>query len=266
MIPGDTHVHSCFSSDSQATMEENVLSAIDKGMPWICMTDHIDYDFPEPEMVFEFEMAPYFETLSELKEKYKDRIEVLAGVEIGMLKEAKKKNEYLIRSYPFDFCIGSQHLVFNRDPYYPDVFEAHTDREVYREYFEETLDNIRAFHSFDSLGHLDYVLRYGKEVKHYRYSEFAEVLDEILKLLLRYNIALEVNTAGLRKGLRTTNPQVEVLKRYRELGGTLITIGSDAHQSYYIGYGFDYTAGLLKSLGFTHTARYVSHHPKFTPL
>ena len=92
------------------------------------------------------------------------------------------------------------------------------------------------------------------------------MLDEILKLLVKYNIALEVNTAGLKKHLGFANPQPEVLRRYRELGGTLITVGSDAHRTGFIGYGFEETAKLLKSIGFSHVVYYKAHRPNFVKL
>ena len=266
MTFGDTHVHSSFSTDSETPIEENILTAIEKGLPWICMTDHIDWDYPVDEETFDFDVAAYFETIGDLKETYGDRIRILTGVELGMQPHLKDRYEALLKAWPFDFCIGSQHLVNGYDPYYPVTFEGKTDREVYRAYFEETLENIKIFHSFDSLGHLDYIIRYGKERRRYRYSEFADVLDEILKTILKYNIALEVNTAGVRKRLGGPNPQIEVLKRYRELGGTLVTLGSDSHKSFSLGYAFDSVTEMLRSVGFTHIAVYIGRHPKFVKL
>lgn len=266
MTLGDSHVHSSFSTDSETPMEENVLAAIEKGLPWICMTDHVDYDYPVDNLTFEFDMDEYFDYINELREKYGGRIQIYAGVELGMQPHLKDRYEALIKAYPFDFCLASQHLVNGCDPYYPTAFEGRTDRDVYRAYFEETLENIRSFHSFDSLAHLDYIIRYGKERRRYRYSEFADVLDEILKTILKYNIALEVNTAGVRKRLGAPNPQLEVLRRYRELGGTLVTIGSDSHKAYSLGYAFDSVSEMLRSVGFTHIACYVARHPKFVKL
>ena len=266
MIFGDTHVHSSFSADCSTPMEENVLAAIDKGLPYICLTDHIDYDFPVGDEVFDFDKAEYFETIDSLKRKYRDKIRVLAGVELGMQPHLKVPYEALLKDWPFDFVIGSQHLVRGNDPYYPETFEGVSDKEIYRAYFEEMLNNIKQFHGFDALGHLDYIIRYGKERRGYRYSEYADLLDEILKLLLKYNIAVEVNTAGIRKRLGFPNPQPEVLRRYREMGGTLVTVGSDSHKSYSIGYGFEQTAALLKSIGFTHIVCFEARHHQFIKL
>ena len=266
MIFGDTHIHSTYSADCETPMEEDVKAAIDAGLPYICFTDHIDYDYPYPDEVFEYDMAAYLKNIAALREVYGDRIAIYAGAELGMQKHLGPRYEALIRRWPLDFCIGSQHLVDNCDPYYPETFRDRRDSEIYRAFFEETLNDIRSFHSFDALGHLDYIVRYGKERRFYHYSEYADVLDEILKLLVKYNIALEVNTAGLKKHLGFANPQPEVHRRYRELGGTLITVGSDAHRTGFIGYGFEETAKLLKSIGFSHVVYYKAHRPNFVKL
>lgn len=263
---GDTHLHSSFSADCETPMEENVLAAIKAELPYICMTDHLDYDYPYPNEVFEYDIAVYLKEIERLRGLYGDKIKIYSGAELGMQPHLGKTYEELIKTWPLDFCIGSQHLVERHDPYYQNTFEGRHDNEVYRRFFEETLENVKRFHAFDSLGHLDYIVRYGKERRYYHYSEFADILDEILKLLVKYNIALEVNTAGLKKHLGFANPQPEVLKRYRELGGTLVTIGSDSHKSLFVGYGFGETAKLLKSIGFSHIVYYESHRPRFVKL
>jgi histidinol-phosphatase (PHP family) len=264
---GDTHVHSTYSTDSETDMEEMVRKALEAGLPHICFTDHIDYDYPVEGILFDFDMKDYFQRIADLNDRYRGKILILAGVELGMQPQLDKRYDALLKKYPFDFVIGSQHLVGRSDPYYPSTFEGKTDAQVYRAYFEETLKNITVFRSFDALGHLDYIVRYGKFKTHsYSYAAYADVIDEILKILVKRNQALELNTAGLRKQLGFPNPSPEVLRRYRELGGTLVTVGSDSHKPYSIGFGFDEAGELLKSCGFTHYAYYVNRKPVFVKL
>lgn len=267
MTIGDTHVHSRYSTDSETPMEDMVKKAVEEGLPHLCFTDHIDEDYPVEGVKFGFDVPSYFEEINTLREKYKDRILVLAGVELGMQLQLTERYAKLTKQYPFDFVIASQHLVGECDPYYPSTFEGKTDAQVYRKYFEETLKNVEAFGAFDALGHLDYIVRYGKYKTHsYSYSAYADVIDEILKTLVRKNKALEINTAGIRKSLGFPNPSPDVLKRYRELGGTLVTVGSDSHKPYSIGFSFREAGELLKECGFTHYAYYVNRNPVFVKL
>ncbi len=263
----DMHVHSCFSTDSDADMEDMVKAAAGAGIPVMCFTDHIDYDYPVPGITFDFDGEKYRAEIERLKNKYKDKIEILMGVELGLQEHLAERYKKLLAEYPFDFVIGSQHLVKDKDPYYPDTFEGKSDSEVYREYFESMLKDVRAFHDFDSLGHLDYVVRYGKKKSHsYNYRDYADIIDEILKILVKNNISLELNTAGLRKMLGFPNPHPDILKRYRELGGTCVTVGSDSHKPHSLGYSFSEAAEILKSCGFTHYVYYEKRQQKFVKL
>ena len=266
MIPADLHVHSAFSADSETPMEDSIEEALKKGLSYICFTDHIDYDYPVDDLVFDFDLPAYFDALDRLKEKYRGRIEILTGVELGMQKHLGPRYEELVKARPFDFVAASQHLVNNMDPYYPETFACRHDREVFGDYFRETLEDIRLFEDFDALTHLDYIVRYGKEERTYALEDYREVIDEILKILIRRDKALEVNTAGIRKRLGDPNPKREVIRRYRELGGRLITVGSDSHKAYSIGYGYEETFRILKDCGFREMAVYKNRRPQLVPI
>ncbi len=264
---GDVHVHSKYSTDSDAEMEDSVIQAVGLGLSYLCFTDHIDYDFPYENVSFEFDVEEYLRSIHGLQEKYGGRIRILAGVELGMQPHLGPRYRQLLKDYPFDFAIGSQHLVGNQDPFYPETFEGKSDSEVYRAYFEELLANIKLFHEFDTLGHLDYIVRYGRhKARAYSYRQYADVIDEILKFAVRSNLAIEINTAGLRKQLGFANPHPDVLKRYRELGGTLVTIGSDAHKVHALGFALDTAREILRNCGFTHTVYYERRKPVFVKL
>lgn len=263
----DMHMHTEFSSDSCAKLEAMADCAISKGIKTICITDHIDWDFPEKNMVFDFDVDAYDRTIRNAKEKYRGKLEILMGVELGLQPHLADRYTQFLKQYPFDFVIGSVHLVNNRDPFYPEAFAGMTDQQAYRAYFENVLQNVQAFQGFDSLGHLDYIVRYGKsKAKDYRCAEYLDIIDEILKVLIEKDKALEVNSAGYRKNLGVPNPHTDIIKRFKELGGERITVGADAHKPSHIGYDFRRTAQVLKNCGFVYYTKYVGRRPVFVKI
>ena len=163
MIKADFHMHTSFSSDSETMPEKMVEEAIRMGLKTICFTDHQDFDFPGEETLFLFDTATYFRKMKKLREMYRDKIDIRIGVEIGLQPHLGNAYKEYVSSYPFDFVIGSVHVVNQMDPYYGEFFEDKTDAEAYRQAFLETLTDIRAIKDFDVLGHIDYIVRYGKE-------------------------------------------------------------------------------------------------------
>lgn len=273
-IIADFHLHSSHSGDSTAAMETQILSALDKGIEIMCFTDHYDPDFPYDNLpdlspgTFELDYAPYRQEFLMLRDKYRGRIDLRFGIEIGLQAHLGDFLRSYFNEHPdYDFIIGSNHLCGGVDPYYPVFLEGRTEKEALTLYFEETLANIRAFDGIDSCGHLDYVSRYlPHRDEIYSYRAFSDLIDPILKEITERGIALEINTAPLSKGMRFFNPVPDILTRYREMGGELITIGSDAHVPEKIAGHFDETAGILRSLGFTHYAVYKERKPQMLPI
>lgn len=267
----DSHLHTCFSTDSESRPEDMIEQAIRMGMKELYLTDHLDMDYPQDpetgEIPFQLDMEEYRKKTEELREAYRKQTELRFGVELGLQKHLKNRLEDCVRRYPFDFVIGSLHLLDGKDPYYQDSFPDLTDEELYRSYFRAAAENIRNFHEFQAFGHLDYVVRYGKnKEQNYSYAEYHEEIDEILRLLVKYGIALEVNTGGLKYGLGFPNPHPEILKRYRMLGGELVTVGSDAHEPRYVGYEFETARELLKEAGFRYYTQFRNRRPIFRQL
>ena len=270
-ILSDCHLHSSHSGDSTAPMEEMILQGISQGLTTMCFTEHNDFDYPvtelDPEGKFELNTDAYLYDLIRLREKYEGQIRLLFGLELGLQPSVVRKNAILAKSYDFDFIIASSHLVRGRDPYYPEYYEGRTDEEAYREYFESILENIRKFSNFDVYGHLDYVVRYGRtRDEHYSYAQYSDIFDEILKLLIEKEKGIELNTGGLKKGMRDVHPCTDVIKRYKELGGEIITIGSDSHDTQHIAESFDRASEILKSCGFTYYTIFEKRVPEFQKL
>lgn len=268
MIIADYHVHSHFSSDSTATMEEMVEKSISLGMKKICFTDHMDYDFPkEYGLPFVFNPEEYFPELERIADRYKDQIKVLKGIELGLQPYLADRYKQLMDIYDFDFAIGSSHLVNKIDPYQPAYWVNITSEEGINAYFQSIIDNVKAFSEFQVYGHLDYVVRYAPDKnKSYSYLKYADIIDEMLKAIIHAGKGIEINTAGFKYGLGYAHPQTDVLIRYKELGGELITIGSDGHKPEHLGYDFPRAEELLISLGFEYYTTFEKRKPFFHKL
>ncbi len=270
-VTADCHLHSSFSGDSDTPMEEMIQKGIALGLTTMCFTEHMDYDYPEapdnPGNLFLLNTDSYLYDLARFKEKYRDKIRLLFGVELGLQPHIARRNAAYAKSYAFDFIIGSSHVCQGRDPYYPSFFEGRSEEEAFLEYFTSILRNLEKFSNFDVYGHLDYVVRYGKNLdQNYSYEKYRDIFDEILKTLLEKEKGLELNTGGIKKGLRDFHPCMGILKRYRELGGEIITIGSDAHAPRHIADSFSRAAEALKACGFRYYTVFEKRTPEFIRL
>ena len=277
MIQADMHMHTWFSTDSEACPRDMADEAVRKGLKTICFTDHFDKDDLEWGEEGIFDVDAYFVEMQKLQEEYAGKLNIRIGIELGLRTYLKDYYEELTKKYPFDFVIGSVHNVpykkdaegniLYTDPAAEKLFTERTDKEAYRLMMETTLGNVRISDCFQTLGHLDYVVRYGKSrEKEYSYTDYADIIDEILKLLIEKEKGLEVNSAGLKYGLPFAHPHPDVLKRYRELGGEIITIGADAHKPEHIAYDFAKAEEILKSCGFKYYTEFFEQKPVFKQL
>ena len=267
-ITADCHLHSSFSGDSDTPMEEMILRGISLGLETMCFTEHHDIDYPDspdgPGSIFLLNTDSYLYDLARLKEKYQDKICLLFGVELGLQPEILRKNAVYAKSYEFDFIIGSSHICHGKDPYYPAFFEGRSEEEAYREYFTSILENVKKFSNFDVYGHLDYVVRYGPAGdRDYCYEKYRDIFDEILETLLENGKGIELNTGGIKRGMKDFHPCTDILKRYRQLGGEIVTVGSDAHDTDQIAASFSRAAEVLKSCGFRYYTLFRNRTPEF---
>lgn len=267
-VNADFHLHSSFSGDSTTPMEDMILKGIELGLSTMCFTEHLDMDYvcsnSEDEGIFELNTDSYLYELAKYKEKYAGKIRLLFGVELGVQPHLKRELAVYAKSYDFDFIIASSHLCNRKDPYYPSFYEGRADAEAYREYFSSIPDNLKAFDNFDVYGHLDYVVRYGKtKDENYRYEDYSDILDRILETLIEKGKGIEINTGAISYGLKELNPCTDILKKYRALGGEIVTIGSDAHTPERIAEGFGRAAEILTACGFRYYTTFEKRSPEF---
>ncbi len=263
----DTHIHTSYSGDSDAAPEEVVKKAIELGLPGICITDHLDLDFPETPGFVPLDEEGYDAGIRHLQEQYRDTYPVCFGIEMGLQPHLAQAHRDFLDAHDFDFVIGSSHAVHGFDPYNPSFYEGRDESDAYWEYFKSITENIPAFDDFDVYGHLDYVVRYGPtQNQHYSYAQYREIIDEILQLLIEHGKGIELNTAGFRYCLGHPNPTEDILARYRELGGEIVTVGSDAHRPEDIAYAFDRVPAILKDCGFSYYTIFRGRKPEFIKL
>ena len=270
-IKADFHLHSNFSGDSKTPMEQMIQKAIDLNLKTMCFTEHHDTDYPDANgnFVDTFTLNPdsYLYELLKLKEKYANQIQILFGLELGLQPHLKRTNQMFARAHDYDFIIGSSHISKGKDPFFQSFYEGRTEALAYQEYFESILENIKCFYDYDVYGHLDYVVRYGPtKNKNYSYSQYADLFDEILKLLIENEKGIELNTGGLKYGLGEPNPCFQIIKRYKELGGEIITVGSDAHAPEHIAYDFSIAESILKDCGYRYYTIFEKRMPEFITL
>lgn len=262
----DVHMHCGFSNDSEARPEDMVESAIAKGLSVICFTDHYDKDNLDWGDEAIFDVESYFQKMIELQEEYRDQIDIRIGAEIGMQPYLAEYYQDFMAQHPFDFVIGSVHSVLEHDVAL-DFFQKHSDPEGYRIYFEEMLQDVQKIKAYDVLGHLDYIVRYSNQgSKSFDLNDYMDIIEEILKQVIAHGKGIEMNMSGLKYGLGAPHPQQEIIKRYRELGGEIITVGADGHIPEHIAYDFHLADDILKSCGFKYYTEFKGRKPVFVKI
>lgn len=262
----DVHMHCGFSNDSETRPEDMVESAIAKGLSVICFTDHYDKDNLDWGDEAIFDVESYFQKMIELQEEYRDQIDIRIGAEIGMQPYLAEYYQNFIAQHPFDFVIGSVHSVLEHDVAL-DFFQKHSDPEGFKIYFEEMLQDVQKIKSYDVLGHLDYIVRYSNQgSKGFDLNDYMDIIEEILKQVIAHGKGIEMNMSGLKYGLGAPHPQPEIIKRYRELGGEIITVGADGHIPEHIAYDYHLADDILKSCGFKYYTEFKGRKPLFVKI
>ena len=221
----DSHIHTEFSADSEMKAQDALREAERQGLGLV-FTEHLDYDYPSAGTEeFIFDPAAYWAAYESLRAKGN----LSLGVEMGMMASAREKNAAFVQRVPFDFVLASIHFLDVKDLYFPETFEGREKAEMYHEYFTVMRDEIYAHPFINALAHIDYIARNAPfDNPEISYGEFTEDIDAVLRALVETDTAIEINTRRLSapRGIKELAP---IYRRYRELGGRYVTIGSDAH-------------------------------------
>jgi histidinol-phosphatase (PHP family) len=236
--------------------------AIQRGLRGIALTEHAEW-YPGDDAYGYLSMPDYFTNLREVQEQSAGELTVLAGIELGNPQDFPTEVTPLLQAWPFDIVIGSVHWIDNLAGWEHPFFERGISA-AYQRYFEETLVMVDQA-EYDILGHLDLVRRDSwtlfqqiLPLKNYR-----DIIHQILESLIERGKGLEINTSSLRKGMAETLPNLEVLRWYKELGGKVLVLGSDAHRAADIGSGFELARDMICAAGINQIAvfrqRQISH-------
>ena len=243
----DSHIHTEFSADSEMKAQDALREAERQGLGLV-FTEHLDYDYPAAgREEFIFDPAAYWAAYEPLRAGGK----LSLGVEMGMMASAREKNATFLQRVPFDFVLASIHFLDVKDLYYPETFEGREKAEMYHEYFTVMRDEIYAHPFINTLAHIDYVARNSTfDNPEISYGEFSDEIDAVLRALIETDTTIEINTRrlGTPRGIKELAP---IYRRYRELGGRYVTIGSDAHVPVGIGRSYDRARELARIFDLT---------------
>lgn len=235
-------------------MAAMVESARRLGLGGLALTEHAEW-YPGDEAYGYLDLDAYFRELSAVRTTYGDRMAILAGVELGNPHEFPEAATTLVQQWPFDLVIGSLHWLDGLPGWTSEIFERVGIEATCRRYFDDLLVMV-AQADYDILGHIDLVRRDVWDLFQHvlDLGPYTQVIDQVLRIVIERGQGLEVNTSGLRKGLTSPVPGLEILRRYRALGGEILVFGSDGHRPAHIGYGFDVARDLARAAGFDRVA------------
>jgi histidinol-phosphatase (PHP family) len=260
----DDHVHSLHSADSQTPVLAICQAAAIRGLRGLCLTDHFDTD-PNDWGYGHYDWDMIVRSVDQARAIYGEQLALQVGAEVCFQPCFSRRVADFLAACPLDYALGSVHYV-QREFVHPDYFRRRSPHEAYARYFA-AVEELVTSGLFDALGHLDLAKRYAHEVcGPFDPSPHWEQIERILRLMAGNGMALEVNTSGWRQGPAEPFPGEAIVRRFVELGGTRITLGSDAHLAADVGRDLVRALDLLRSAGLTHITRYVQRQPVLIPI
>ncbi len=259
----DYHTHTFFSDDCSVSMADMIEAACKAGLKEIAITDHYDPDYPDKAFPFDLDFQRYHKELNKAVEKYKDKIKIVKGIEIGIQHgKSLKKCKTEANAFNYDFILGSFHCAEGYDLYGTSFFKNRSVEKSYEAFYLYMLSCLKEYKDYDVLSHFNIIDRYSERIP--EDSVYMDIVDEILKLVISDGKGIEINTSSFRynMGERTT-PAKNILQRYKELGGEIITTGSDAHKTSDVNYKLDYAREMIKSAGIKYITTFEKRKPNF---
>ncbi len=284
----DYHIHCEFSDDSREPMENQIERAIELNLDEICFTDHVDYgikkDWDEGDIQYRegdgmngivdkdpianVNYPKYFAKIHAMQKKYANIITIKQGLEFGIQTITIDKFNTLFNRYrdELDFVLLSMHQVDNQEFWTQDFQRGRTQKEYNEKYYREIYEVQKVFKDYSVLGHLDLLIRYDK-CGIYPFENVKDMIVEILKLAIANNKGIELNTSSWHYGLSDTQPSRAILKLYKDLGGKIITVGSDAHATSFLADHLDDAYAILRDeIGFVEFCTFNHMTPVFHSL
>ena len=259
----DYHMHSRVSFDGKSDALDMALAAKERGLEEICFTDHIDHEINVEKEIMVFDQQVYNETYNNLEVP---GLKIRRGVEYGLKIGNRQQLLEDLKRYPFDFVLGSVHFVKEEDVYLEPYWVGKSLQEAYREFMEETLICVQEHEDFDVLGHLTFICKGRgnpyKELLYYK--DHREIVDEILRELARKGKGMEINTSGVDR-CGGFLPTADFFRRFKELGGEIVTIGSDAHNAERVGQYAGEACEIMKEI-FGYVCTFEKRQPIFHKL
>lgn len=264
-VRADYHTHTRFSPDSRCEPEALCRAAAEKGLREIAVTDHFEF-FPPGKFAdghYGFEtFAAQQAALARCREQFVGRLTVRSGIEVGQPQCDPEGAARLMEAFSFDYVIGSVHKMKGVDLGLIDYPDEKIPALVGENF--EMLRVLAETGDFDCMGHIDIIKRYAAvKGKRIDLLDYQDALDPVLRALACRGKGLEINTSGLRQAARETLPAARLLRRFRELGGEILTIGSDAHRPEDVGAGFETALAEAKAAGFRYLALFAERKPSF---
>ena len=264
----DYHIHTKSSADSTAEPADMVRAAKAAGLSGICITNHADINPFLPPDHFPFDIDEVESDLdAAVAEGERIGMPVARGIEIGVMRETVGEYKKFMRGRRYDFIICSQHFIHGEDPYDGNYYDGKTRREAYEEYLRESIATVRAYQDYSVVGHIGYVAKYGPGEPPYilDMAEYKDYLDELLRAVIDAGRGIEANTSAIA---RTGEPMAaySVIKRYIELGGEIVTTGSDSHEPSRVGENIRAVTERLAALGVKYICTFKDMEPHFSKL
>jgi len=272
MVLFDSHIHTLNSHDGKSKADDICNSAMKFGLSGIAITDHCDINAYVKENL-KGRITSSVRDVDIAKEKYKTKLKISKGIELGQPLFNKEYAFEILNFFDFDFVLGSVHelrdavLSINHRHIDYSALSNEKINEYLNKYFIEVYETIEFGH-FDVLAHLTLLLRYtnGKAKRNITLDQHKEIITEILTLLVEKDIGLELNVSGLNTDWKESMPNKEILQMFKNLGGSIVTIGSDAHISDNVGIGIREGIELLKEIGYNYYAFYENRTPKMVKI
>ena len=260
MIRTDIHTHTKFSADGRNSIEEMIAAAMQKGLAWYGISEHFNYDYDRLHLTIDGQEVPpfderaYFTRARELQKQLRGKLHLLVGAEFGYDYANTTLQRYIEteQEYSPDFVVNSVHTCLGMDCYFPHYCVGKSKEYAYNAYLYRVLESLDAPYRYDIVAHVGYCSRNATYPDpKLRYEDYADVLDEILKRIIARGKILEVNSSAKTAGSPFI-PDTDILERYFELGGRMVSFASDAHDTTRIADRRDIVVAALKKVGFTH--------------